>query len=433
MNISGLRERDQEHVWHPYTRRSAWDAHPWPMIVRGEGPWLYDEHGRAWLDAVSSWWACALGHRPPRVIDAIRDQAERLDHSILGHLSHPPAVELATRLAARMPSPDRHALFASDGASSVEAALKIALQYHANRGDSARRELAHLTEAYHGDTLGALSVGYIETFHRAFATLRRPTLALTPPYGGADADRRFAEAQALFDEHGPTLAALIVEPLCQGAAGMKMYPADYLNRLAGLCRAAGALLIVDEIAVGFGRTGSYFAFEQAGIDPDIVCVGKALSAGTMPISATIVRDDIYAAFDDRPEDHTFYHGHTFAGHPISAAAALAAMSVYDEIDIAARGRRMGSRIRDALDETADMPGIRETRVLGGIGAVEFETAASAQRCRERLMEDRILTRPLGAAHYIMPPLNLDDDTLRFLLERWTLALRETCSKAGVSR
>ena len=311
-------------LWHPYTRFSTFESDPLPVIVRGEGIYLFDDQGHRYLDAISSWWACALGHGHPRIVAAIQKQAAELQHSILGNLSHPRAVELAAKLAGLMPTPDRHVLFSSDGASAVEAALKISLQYWHNVGRPEKQRFAALEESYHGDTLGAVAVGYLDHFHKPFNSVVFPAFRASPQSDG------LAGVADMITKHADELAAVIVEPLCQGAAGMKMYPADYLRQLGELCRNQNMLLIVDEIATGFGRTGRMFAFEHAGIDPDIVCVGKALSGGYLPISAAIVKDDIYQTFSDKPADHTFYHGHTFCGNPIAAAAAMEALTLYEQ-------------------------------------------------------------------------------------------------------
>lgn len=418
---------DGRHVWHPYTRRSAAEK-GLPLVTRAEGVYLFDADGNRYLDAVSSWWSCALGHNHPRVVEAIQRQAAELQHSILGNLSHPRAVELAEKLAALMPTPDRHVLFSSDGASAVEAALKIAVQYGHNTGQPGRRRFAYLKNAYHGDTLGAVSVGYLEEFHKPFESILFPAFALPVPATAAEEDACFKETAGVFYAHADELAALIVEPLVQCAAGMKMYSPAYLGRLAGLCKERRVLLIADEIATGFGRTGRMFACEHAEVDADIVCVGKALAAGYLPISAAIVKDAVYSTFDDRPDDHTFYHGHTFCGNPIAAAAALAALEIYESADIAARARWIESEFRKHLEPLAGLPHVRDVRILGAIGAVELagdvppgaaakeESLPAAERVRARLLEKRILIRPLGNVVYLMPPMVIGPEELKGMLE-----------------
>jgi adenosylmethionine-8-amino-7-oxononanoate aminotransferase len=421
--LLGYESVDRHFLWHPYTRHSATRAGNLPIITRGEGVYLYDAQDRRYLDAISSWWACSLGHGHPRIVEAIRRQAGELQHSILGNLSHPRAIELASRLAGLMPDATSHVLFASDGSSAVEAALKIALQYAHQAGRPERTRVAALENGYHGDTLGAVSAGYLEAFHRPFKNLLQPALTAPAPSRSRDT---FPDMERLVEAHAGTLAAIIVEPLCQGAAGMNMYPPEYLARLAALCRAQDILLIVDEIAMGFGRTGTMWAFEQAGITPDIVCAGKAMSAGYLPISATLVRDSIYQAFSDEPVDHTFYHGHTFSGNPIAAAAAVETLKVYAEervLDQAARGAR---RLAGRMPALAGLAGVKEVRCLGMIGVVELAPAGDRpRRIQQYLRERGILLRPLGDVVYLMPPLITPDAVLDELVDALADALRAT--------
>ncbi len=412
-------------VWHPYTRFSSFASDPLPVIVRGEGIYLFDDNGTRYVDAISSWWACALGHGHPRIIAAIQKQAEELQHSMLGNLSHPRAVELAERLVRLMPTPQRHVLFSGDGASAVEAALKIALQYWHNIGRTGKKRFAALEEGYHGDTLGAVSVGYLEHFHKPFDPVVSPAFRTSPQKDG------FSGMAELIEQHAHELAAVIVEPLCQAASGMKMYAPDYLAQLERLCREHDVLLIVDEIAMGFGRTGRMFAFEHAGIDPDIVCVGKALSAGYLPISAAIVKDSIYTTFSDTPVDHSFYHGHTFCGNPVAAAAALEALSIYAEERIAEKAAAMERLFRRALTPLSELPFVREVRCLGAIAVVELEPENPApalprpHRVRRLLFDDGILLRPLGNVLYLMPPLNTREEDLEWLAEKFATAVAES--------
>ncbi len=399
-------------LWHPYTKHS--DAEQgFPTIVRGEGAYLYDEDGIRYLDAISSWWACNLGHSHPRLTAAITRQAAELQHSILGGLSHSPAVELSSRLAS-MFSDDRRVFFASDGASAVEAALKIAVQYRQNIGQSERNGFASLQNAYHGDTLGAVSVGYMEEFHKPFEGLLFPVRRAEAPCcatcsWGKKPDECNAECfgsmSALLAEHHPELTAVIVEPLCQGAAGMRIYAPKYLKKLADACREYDILLIADEIAVGMGRTGRMFAFEHAGIDPDIICVGKGLSGGTLPLSATVVRSGIYDTFSDSPEDHTFYHGHTFGGNPIACAAALETLAVYEEESVVRQAGELGVLLAEEFNKLVALPGVVGVRHLGMIAALEVDDPHAVRR---RMWADRILVRPLGKVVYLMLPLIVDE-------------------------
>jgi adenosylmethionine-8-amino-7-oxononanoate aminotransferase len=418
---------DQAHLWHPYTRHSAVEE-GLPLLVRGEGCYLFDDQGTRYFDGTSSWWCCALGHSHPRIVEAISEQAKDLQQSILGNLSHPKAIELAGQLAQLMPDPQRHVHFASDGSSAIEAALKISVQYRYNQGHPERFRFASLQEAYHGDTLATVSLGFIEEFHRPFSRVRNACHQLpVPPYDAEPAAAREA-AKTLFETHGHELAAMVVEPLCQGAAGIRIYEASYLAYLNELCREHDVLLIVDEVATGFGRTGTMFAFEQAGIDPDIVCVGKALSAGYLPISAAIVRDAIYDTFTDGEKDCTFYHGHTFAGNPLCAAAAVAALKVYQEEDLPTRAAELNKVLADGLEALRPLDGVKDVRCLGLIGAVEFEPVppgeeAPTRKAQTLLKAEGILVRPLGQTLYLMPPLNTPRPLLAETTARFTEAIR----------
>jgi adenosylmethionine---8-amino-7-oxononanoate aminotransferase len=420
MNFS-LTELDRRSLWHPYTKRSALEAGPLPVIVRGEGPYLFDQDGRRYVDVIASWWSASLGHNHPRIMDAIRRQANELDHSILGNLSHPRAVELADRLLGLFPSRGRRVLFASDGASAVEAALKIAVQYWWNVGRPEKNRFASLEEAYHGDTLGAVSVGYLEHFHRPFRPLLFETYRAESPCCGTCAHGQtpgscdlacFASMERIIQDHADELAAVIIEPLCQCAGGMRIFAAPYLSRLAALCARRDVLLIVDEIATGLGRTGAMFAFDHAAIDPDIVCVGKSLSSGSLPISATVVKEGIYDTFRDQPEDRTFYHGHTFAGNPLAAAAARATLDVYEEERIVERARRTGAVLGERLRGFEGLPGVANVRSLGMIGAIELEaTPGLPELLRREMLERGFLMRPLGSVFYFMLPLNVGEEVL----------------------
>ncbi len=428
------RELDQASLWHPYTRHSAL-RDSFPVITRGEGIFLFDLEGNRYVDAISSWWACNLGHSHPRLIHAITCQAEELQHSILGNLTHPRAAELAYKLSGFFPDRHRRVLFASDGASAVEAALRVAVQYWHNIGEKGRFRFAAFEDAYHGDTIGAMAVGYLPAFHGPYRSLLFPVHKVKTPdcaqcLSGTDPEtcglECFAPMEHTLREHAEELAAVIVEPLCQGAAGMRMYPAKYLQRLSELCREGRILLIVDEIAMGFGRTGKMFAFEHAGIDPDIVCVGKSLSGGYLPISAAVVKEEIFETFADEPEDHTFYHGHTFAGNPIAAAAAIECLNIYREEGIVEKAERSGRVLAAEFEAFEDVAGVANVRCLGMIAAfdlTEKEGLTGVERARRlcaAMLNKGYLIRPLGATIYLMLPLITDDEvmveTVRVLLE-----------------
>jgi adenosylmethionine-8-amino-7-oxononanoate aminotransferase len=317
-------------------------------------------------------------------------------------------------------------LFGSDGASAVEASLRVAVQYWHNIGESGRCRFAAFEDAYHGDTIGAMAVGYLPSFHAAYRPLLFPVYKVkTPDCSGCLPGTTpencglqcFSAMESTILEHAGELAAVIVEPLCQGAAGMKMYPAKYLRKLGELCRENRILLIVDEIAMGFGRTGRMFSFEHAGIDPDIVCVGKSLSGGYLPMSAAVVKEEIFDTFADGPVDHTFYHGHTFAGNPLAAAAAIECLNIYREEKIVERAAKLAATLAAGFEPLKGIPGVANVRCLGMIGAfdlTEKQGASGAERanrlCREMLKKG-VLVRPLEATIYLMLPLITDKEVL----------------------
>jgi adenosylmethionine-8-amino-7-oxononanoate aminotransferase len=413
-----------DRIFHPYTPFSTAE-NSLPNLVRGEGIYLYDDSGRRYVDIVSSWWACALGHGHPDVVAAIQMQTARLQHSILGGLTHPNALALADRLAGLMPTPDRHTVFASDGCSAVEAALKIAIQYGYNINRPDKTWVIGMDQGYHGDTLGALGAGFVDGFHKPFEKAVIHPAKLPFPSGGD-----FEPSRKVIERHADKLAAVIVEPLCLGSAGMKIYAPEYLKQLADCCAENEVLLIIDEVAMGFGRTGRRFAFNHAGIDPDMVCIGKALTAGYMPLSACIVKDKIYNTFSDKGEkDCTFYHGNTYAGHPIGCAAALAALDLYEAEDTVERAAEMAKKMQQWMLPMAGLECVKELRFLGMIGVVELhaETQPFVTRIKQSLFEQGYLFRPLGTVFYLMPPLVITDDELRAAVFALQQTIEDFCA------
>lgn len=418
----------QNKIFHPYTPFSALKKEL-PNMVRGEGIYLFDDHGNRYIDIVSSWWACPLGHSHPKVVKAIQDQAGVLQHSITGSMTHPNVLELADRLARLMPTPERHSVFASDGCSAVEASLKISVQYWYNAGRPEKNWLIGMDQGYHGDSLGALSVGFVDGFHTPFEKTVSHPAKLPFPHPTDDDPAGFIPSRRVIEKHADKLAAVIVEPLCLGSAGMKIYSAGYLKKLADCCDANDVLLIVDEVAMGFGRTGKRFAFNHAGIDPDMVCVGKALTAGYMPLSACIVKDEIYNTFSDEGEkDCTFYHGNTYAGHPIGCAAALAALDIYEAENTVERAAEMAATMKQWMLPMADMDCVKELRFLGMIGVVELkpDTKPQIAKIKQSLWEQGYLFRPLGTMFYLMPPLVISDDDLRAAVYALQQTIEEFC-------
>ncbi len=434
-----MRQRDLRCLWHPCTDIEALAGAAFPIIERADGAYLYERGGRALLDGIASWWCVSLGHNHPRIVEAIRRQAGQLQHCILAGMSHPRAIELAERLAEISPGDLGHAFFANDGASAVEVALKIAIQYWANRGQHGRSRLISLADGYHGDTLGCVGVGYVESFHRHFSDVVRPSLRATSPHclrcpmgktpQCCDIEC-FASMQALIDAHHAEAAAVIVEPLCQGAAGLRIYPAEYLRRLRRSCDAHGLLLIADEIAVGFGRTGTMFACEQASITPDLMTLGKALTGGHLPMSVVLATDAVYDTFRSSPDcDRTFYHSHTFGGNPIAAAAALAALDVYERESVVESCRPKIAQLAAGIRDVATAVGGAPCRGLGMMAVVELDDtlggAPRARRIAARAMELGLFIRPLGRCIYLWPPLTTTEAQLAEMLAILQSAAEQT--------
>mgnify|MGYP001262343635 CR=1 FL=1 len=410
-----------KYIFHPYTRFSSIKNDYFPNIVKGEGVYLFDNHGNKYMDIISSWWACALGHNHPKVVAAIKNQTDLLQHSIIGSMTHPNVQKLADKLVHLMPTTNRHCLFASDGSSSIEAALKIALQYWHNIGKPEKNKLMGMEQAYHGDSLGALSVGFIDQFHAPYQHAISHSSKLPFPKPSSKDPDGFNKAEEIIEENAHHLAAVIVEPLCLGSAGMKFYSQSYLNKLAAACKKHDILLIIDEIAMGFGRTGKMFAFEHAAIDPDIVCIGKALTTGYMPLSSCIIKNSIYDTFTDlNDKDCTFYHGNTYAGHPIGCAAALAVLDVYQSNNIIHHSHSTASFMTEYLQNEFDLDCIENIRSLGMIGVVELKKSYQEKipQIKKELIQEGYLFRPLGTTFYFMPPLVISEEQIKEAL--WCL-------------
>ncbi len=439
MNYGEMRRRDIEYLWHPYTEITSFEESIFPIVESAQGCRLHEIDGRVLLDGISSWWCVNLGHSHPRLVQAIQTQAAKLQHTLLGGMSHPPAIRLAEQLARIAPAGLGHAMFASDGSCAVEAALKIALQYWTNQGESHRTRFITLQDGYHGDTLGTIGVGYIDSFHRPFRPALQPALCAASPYcNRCPLGLRpetcqvecFDSMETLIRRHHDECAAVIVEPLCQAAAGMRIYPELYLKRLRSLCTEYSIPLIIDEIAVGFGRTGAMFASGKAGIVPDIMTVGKGLTGGMLPMSATLVSDAIYDTFRANGEQsRTFFHGHTFCGNPITSAVALAALEVYEEEKIVERLPESMRILKDGMRRVSEVLDDSPLRTLGMIAAIEItETAGGQVRARRiaaRAYELGLFIRPLNSTIYLWPPLNVGSTDLQFMLETIERAARET--------
>jgi len=437
-DITTLQDLDYRHLWHPYTDAATYEKQPFWCIERGEGAWLYDSDGREMLDGIASWWCVALGHGHPGVVNAIREQAGVLQHAILGGLAHEKAIQLAARLAGIAPGSLNRSYFAADGSSATEAALKMAVQYWGYKGQPQRKRFVSLQHAYHGDTLGAISAGYTPWFHEPFGDLVKPPLMARSPHAPTSdpeaslkhAHQAFLEMEALIDEHADTVAAVIVEPLLQGAAGIWIYPDEYLQSLRALCDDYGLLLIADEIAVGRGRTGAMYACERAGIVPDFLCLGKCITAGYLPLSVAMATDEVYEAFrSDDGSSRVFWDGHTFCGNPITCAAALAAMDAYEERNLPAACAPLEQTLAERFATFDAKSGVAYQKTLGMVGMLAFDDATGgpdrASRAAIAARDEGLFIRPLGRSLYLWPPLTTTTEELMMMLDRFEAAVEKS--------
>ena len=405
-----LVERDRKHLWHPYTQMfSAPDPLP---IVRGEGVYLYTEDGRKLLDGISSWWVNIHGHSHPKLNAALEGQARELEHVMFAGCTHRPAVELAERLVGIIPPGLTRIFYSDNGSTAVEAAIKMAVQYWRNRGEPRRTRVFALHHAYHGDTVGAMSASADSLFTRAFAPLLFPVERFA---GLAELDR-------LLTGKNGTAAAVIIEPMLQAAGGMIVWPKDFVACVRQLCDRHGVLMIADEVLTGFGRTGRMFACEHAGISPDILCLSKALTAGYLPLGVTAATEAVYNAFLSEDRGKTFFHGHSYTANPLACAVAIASLDVFKQDNVLARVGRLECQLREGLEPLQRLPGVREVRVIGGVGIVEMAGDGGyldqmGPRLSARFLARGLLLRPLGNIVYFMPPYAITDQEAAWALEQ----------------
>jgi adenosylmethionine---8-amino-7-oxononanoate aminotransferase len=430
MNTDALRAADRAHVWHPFTQMRGWQSEHAPIIERGEGSLLFDTDGNAYIDGVSSLWCNVLGHRQPKIDAAVRAQLDKVAHTTMLGLSHPSAIELAQRLVAIAPNGLSRVFFSDNGSTAAEVALKMAFQHFQHSGQPQRTEFVCLKMSYHGDTLGSVSVGGIDLFH----TLFRPLLFdahMAQPGDAGDMARILAE-------HGDRVAAVIMEPLVQGAAGMVVHPPGYLRAVRELCDAHGVLLICDEVATGFGRTGSMFACQQEGVTPDLMCVAKGLTGGYLPLAATLATERVYEAFlGEFAEFKTFFHGHTYTGNPLACAAALATLEVLES-------ERVLEQLADKIDllgtllaeHVAPLGAVGEIRHRGFMTGIELAGFPYEERVGHQVTlaaRDRgAIIRPLGDVVVLMPPLSISDAELRRLVAITGESIAAVTSSGGMT-
>ena len=417
---------DRDHLWHPFTQQQGWVEEEPLMIERAEGSQLIDSEGRRYIDGVSSLWCNVHGHRHPGIDAAVREQLDLVAHSTMLGLSHPGAAELAARLVELAPPGLSRVFYSESGSTAVEIALKMAFQYQQQRGGqhTRRTSFVHLRDAYHGDTIGSVSVGGIDSFHATYRPLLFRTHA-TEPGDAADLER-------VLGCHEEEIAAVIVEPLVQGAAGMLVHPPGYLRAVRELCDRFGVLLICDEVATGFGRTGTMFACEQEDVAPDLLCLAKGLTGGYLPLAATLAGERIYEGFLGAPEEQrTFFHGHTYTGNPLACAAALASLDAFEWERTIERLQPKIGLLGGLLAVVETMPEVAEVRRRGFMVGIDLGEHDPALRIGHQVtLEARrrgAIVRPLGDVVVLMPPLSISEAELRRLVEIVSEAIQAAAS------
>ncbi len=434
---TALARRDLAHVWHPCTQMQDHEQIPLLPIVRGDGVWLHDANGRRYLDCISSWWVNLFGHANPHIAAALAEQARTLEHVIFAGCTHEPAIELAERLVKVTPQGLNRVFYADNGSAAVEIALKMSFHYWLNQGRGERTRFIALSGGYHGETLGALSVSDVALYRQTYAPLLlEPLLAPTPDASqgeagesaAAIAQRRLGELRALLEQHAAQTCAVIVEPLVQCATGMRMYHPDYLAGLRALCDEFDVHFIADEIAVGFGRTGTLFACEQAAVSPDFLCLSKGLTGGTLPLSAVLTGDNVYEAFyDDYASGKAFLHSHSYTGNPLACRAALATLDIFERQPVLERNRALSARLGERLQTLADHPhvaNIRQTGMIAALDLVQDDATRSPYPANERRglqvylhgLDHECLLRPLGNVVYFMPPYVIDEAQIDHMVD-----------------
>lgn len=423
--MKSMQQKDLRYIWHPCSQMKDYEDFPPIVIGRGKGAYLYDMNGKSYLDAVSSWWVNLFGHANDRINRALADQAQKLEHVIFANFTHEPAIDLAEEIVRITPPGLHKVFFADNGSSAVEAALKMSFHYHQQTGRTGKTRFLAVTDAYHGETLGALSVGDLDLYSKIYKPLMLNAFrAAAPdcyrcPYGKeretCDA-QCFESVKSVMAEHADEICAVIIEPLVQCAAGMKIYPPVYLKKLRGLCTMHDIHLIADEIAVGFGRTGKMFACEHAGVSPDIMCLSKGLTAGYMPLSLVVTTDEIYSAFyADYQELKAFLHSHSYTGNALACAVARESLRIFCDDDVLARNEIKARIISEEAARLFDgHPCVGEYRQLGMIGALELVADRKTKKAfdwQKRVgyaiyriaLTKGVLLRPLGNVIYFMPP------------------------------
>jgi len=424
--------RSLRSVWHPCTQMQHHETVPLIPVSHGRGVWLYDHQGKRYLDAISSWWVNLFGHANRRINAELREQLDTLEHAMLAGFTHEPVIKLSEQLSDLTGNVLGHAFYASDGASAVEIALKMSFHYWRNSGRSEKQEFVCLEGSYHGETIGALAVTDVSLFKDAYGPLLRASRTVTSPdarsarEGESAQDvalRAAQDVERLFAERADRIAAIIVEPLVQCATGMAMHDPLYLKLVRELCDRYSVHLICDEIAVGCGRTGTFFASEQAGIWPDFMCLSKGISGGYLPLSLVLTRDSIYQAFYSSDVTRGFLHSHSYTGNPLACRAALATLSIFRDEEVIERNKARAEKLTAALAPLAGHERVRHFRQRGMIWAFDaveedaVKAATFSRRFFAKAVENELLLRPIGRTVYLMPPYVLNDEEIALLAAR----------------
>lgn len=436
MDNSQLLQRDLSTIWHPCTQMKDHEWLPLVPIKRGQGAWLEDFEGNRYLDAISSWWVNLFGHANPRINKAVKNQIDTLEHVILAGFSHEPAIELAEKLVKLTPPGLDRVFYADNGSAAVEVALKMSFHYWRNIGEGQKTRFISLSNSYHGETLGALAVGDVALYKETYAPLLLEPITVPSPdcYEREDgvsweehSRQMFEHMRRTLEQHADETCAVIVEPLIQCAGNMRMYHPIYLKLLREACDEFGVHLIADEIAVGFGRTGTLFACEQADISPDFICLSKGLTAGYLPLSAVLTSNQVYQAFYDDYENLTaFLHSHSYTGNALACRAALATLDIFEQDNVIENNKILANKLSDALKPFQDHPHIAEVRQTGMVAAVEMvqdkanKTPFPWQQRRglkvyQHGLKNEVLLRPLGNVTYFMPPYIITDEELELMV------------------
>lgn len=428
-----LEEKDLQYIWHPCSQMKDYEQLPPIVIEKGKGVYLYDKNGKEYIDIVSSWWCNLLGHCNPKINESIKNQLDSLEHVIFANFTHEPAIKLCEELIKIIPKGLKKFNFSDNGSASVECALKMAFQYQYQTGHPQKKRFMCLTDGYHGETIGALSVGTMDLYAKIYKPMLMDTIRIESPdcyrcpYGKCRdncACECFEHAEKAFEQYAEQTCAIIVEPLLQGSAGMRIYPPLYLKKLRTLCDKYGVLLIADEIATGFGRTGRMFAFDHAKVSPDIMCISKGLTGGYMPMAITITTDEIYYAFyDDYNKGKAFMHSHTYSGNPLGCSAALAVQKTFKEDNILQNAQKNAVYLHNKLsDSLLSHKNVGEIRHIGLINAIELvkdkstkEGFESEKRIGYQIYKEALklglILRPLGNVLYFNPPLIINKEEI----------------------